>query len=393
MSVETSLLRGPFEVPAGFTSLVAPVCRASTVTFANADAFTSRRDRFFSGYTYGLAGTPTHYALCARLAVLEQAAHVALAPSGLAAIHLVNQALLTAGDHVLVADSVYGPFRSNANELLTRAGVQVQFYDPLVGGRIDDLLRPNTKLVWCESPGSLTLEVQDVPAIVRACRARDVLVALDNTWASPLGFKALAHGVDLSVQALTKYVGGHADLVLGSVSTNSRALYERLRHTANLVGANVSADDCSAAMRGLSTLAVRLRAQTESAREIAHWLRNCSQVDWMAFPPLPGDAGHAIWARDFENSGTLMSFTLRTGDWDTVRRFVDALRIFQLGASFGGTHSLVAVYRGTGEREVTRFAHLDHLIRLSIGLEHRDDLRHDLAQALAVVHDDCRVEA
>lgn len=385
MHVETRLLRGPFEVPPHFSSLSEATHRASTVTFDDLDAFASRRERFLNGYTYGLAGTPTHYALAARLAALEGAAHVALAPSGLAAIHLVNQALLRPGDHVLFSDSVYGPTRSNAKEILAGSGVEVEFYNPLIGSRIGALLRPTTRLVWCESPGSLTMEVQDMPGIVNACSARGVRVALDNTWASPLGFRAIDHGVDLSVQALTKHVAGHSDLLLGSIATNDAALYERLRNMANLMGANVSSDDCAMAIRGMTTLPVRLKAQASAALSVARWLRDRPQVDWLAFPPLPGDAGHALWKRDFLPCGALMSFTLRAGEWDAVREFVNALRIFRIGASFGGANSLVAAYPDIGERSHGRPPGVRHLIRLSIGLEHADDLIQDLSRALEFI--------
>lgn len=382
---ETQLLRGPFEVPPRFSSLSEAVHRASTVTFDDLDAFERRRERFLDGYTYGLAGTPTHYALAARLAALEGAAHVALAPSGLAAIHLVNQALLAPGDHVLFSDSVYGPTRSNAEEILARHGIEVEFYDPLIGGRIGALLRPTTRLVWCESPGSLTMEVQDVPGIVKACRPRGVRVALDNTWASPLGFRAIDHGVDLSVQALTKHVAGHSDLLLGSIATNDPELYGRLRNMANLMGANVSPDDCALAIRGMATLPVRLKAQSGTALSVARWLRGRPEIDWLVYPPLPGDAGHALWTRDFLPCGALMSFTLRACAWDAVREFVDALRVFRIGASFGGMHSLVAAYRDIGARSRGSAPRVRHLIRLSIGLEHADDLIEDLSSALEAI--------
>lgn len=382
---ETQLLRGPFEVPPQFSSLSEAVHRASTVTFDDLDAFASRRERFLNGYTYGLAGTPTHYALAARLAALEGAAHVALAPSGLAAIHLVNQALLAPGDHVLFSDSVYGPTRSNAKEILARSGIEVEFYDPLIGSRIGTLLRPTTRLVWCESPGSLTMEVQDVPGIVDACRPRGVRVALDNTWASPLGFRAIDHGVDLSVQALTKHVAGHSDLLLGSIATNDAELYGRLRNMANLMGANVSPDDCALAIRGMATLPVRLKAQSGTTLSVARWLRGRSQIDWLAYPPMPGDAGHALWTRDFLPCGALLSFTLRARTWNAVREFVDALRVFRIGASFGGVNSLVAAYRDVGERSHGGPACARHLIRLSIGLEHADDLIGDLSRALEAI--------
>jgi cystathionine beta-lyase len=380
---ETRLLRGPFEVPPGYAALSEPVCRASTIAFDSVDAFVARGEKFLNGYTYGLAGTPTHYALRARLAMLEGSDHVALAPSGLAAIHLVNETVLGAGDRVLLSDSVYGPTRKNAETLLRRRGIDVVFYDPLVGEGIDALLTPNTRLVWCESPGSLTLEVQDVAAIARACRKHGVLVALDNTWASPLGFRPLAHGVDFSVQALTKHVIGHGDALLGSVAVRDAALYERLRHVANLMGANVSADDCALALRGLQTMAVRLRAQAGSALSIARWLRGQRAIGWLAFPALDTDPGHALWRRDHALAGSVMSFSLRDGGWDAVRRFGDALRVFRLGASFGGTQSLVAVYRGTGERALPRHRGLDHIVRLSVGLEHAEDLLADVSCALS----------
>ncbi|MBE7417421.1 MAG: PLP-dependent transferase [Ideonella sp.] len=381
LSVETALLRGPHRVPDGYAALTVPVCRASTITFADSRAFASRSDRFLDGYTYGLAGTPTHHALKQRLALLESAAHAVLAPSGLAAVHLVNQAVLQAGDHVLLPDNVYGPTRGNATELLVRAGVEVSFYDPLTGAGIEQAIRPNTRLVWCESPGSITLEVQDVPAIAQVCRARGVLVAMDNTWASPLGFAALAHGVDLSVQALTKHVGGHSDLLMGSVATNDAAMYERLRRTANLQGANVSPDDCAMAIRGLATMSLRLEAQSHSALQIARWLRAHPRVSWLAFPPLAGDAGHSLWHRDFSGGGCVLSFSLASADWDSACDFADSLRVFQLGASFGGVNSLVAIYRGTGPRDHPRFAQLGPVLRLSVGLERTEDLIADLAGA------------
>jgi cystathionine beta-lyase len=346
-----------------FKSLSTPVHRASTVLFDDAESFARRAERKYDGYLYGLYGTPTSEALAARLAKLEDATRVVLAPSGLAAIMLVDFAVLRAGDHVLVPAWMYGPAREAATKLLGSLGIEVEVY------RVPQM-RKNTRLLWMESPGSLTMEMQDVPALAAAARARGVLTAMDNTWCSSRHFKPLRHGVDFSVEALTKFVGGHSDLLLGSVAVRDEALYRRLRDTQGLLGIGPSADDCSLALRGLETLELRLARQTQVALQIAGWLEKHSSVAAVLHPGLPSHPGHAIWNRDCPGAGAVFSFTLKDATWEAARRFTDALRVFRIGASWGGTTSLVAPSKEP------------LLLRLGIGLEDPHALIADLETAL-----------
>lgn len=382
---DTRIVHDDIAVPEGFASLSRPTHRASTILSPNAEAFSRRREDFFHGYWYGLSGTPTHYALMGRLAELEGASHCVLAPSGLGAINLVNQAFLRAGDHVLVTDSAYGPTRSNLVALMGRYGIEAEFYDPGIGAGIAALLRPATRLVWLESPGSLTMEVQDLPAIAGAAHAHGALVAIDNTWATPVHCAALALGADFSVQALTKYIGGHADLLMGSVCVRDVALYEQLKLSADWLGNNVSPDDCSQVLKGLLTLGVRLERHERNALRVAQWLQQQPAVAEVLYPALPGSAGHALWQRDFTGSSGLLSIVLRTESWAQTCAFVDRLQCFAIGASWGGPQSLVGVYRNAGERAVPGRHAARPLVRLSIGLESADDLIDDLARALSVL--------
>ena len=365
--------------PAPFDALTVPIWRASTVLFPDAKSFLDRRQRFFDGYTYGLAGTPTHTALAARLAALEDARHCVLAPSGLGAINLVNLALLRAGDHLLCGNAAYGPTRENARDVLQRFGVEVEFYEPGEGAQLARRFRPRTRLVWLESPGSIQMEMTDVPAIARAARGAGVLTAMDNTWATPLGFRPLVHGVDLSVQALTKFAGGHSDVLMGSICTNDEARFRTLKTTANLLGNNVSPDDCALVARGLDTLALRLARHSATTLQVAGWLARQANVETVHCPALPGDRGHALWQRDYTTAGCLCSLMLQPGDWTMAARTLDRLRVFRIGASWGGAHSLAAVYplRSTPEGEAAQY-----IVRLHFGLEEPQALIDDLAQAL-----------
>ena len=373
-------------IPAGYRSLVTPVYRGSTTLFSDAAAVTDRWDQERVGYTYGLYGTPTALELAARICELETGRYSILTPGGQSAISLIDFALLNAGDHILVPRSIYGPNRLLVKSLLARFGVATTFYDPLIGAGIADLIEPNTRAVWTESPGSVTMEVQDVPAIAAAAHAQGVTVVLDNTWAAGVLFDAFAHGVDVTMQALTKYVGGHSDLLLGSITVRDEALYERLGSARQVVGCAVSPDDCSLALRGLQTLAVRLNAVDGSALEIARWLAQRPEVERVLHPALPSCPGHEFWKRDFTGSSGVFSFVLKPGPTrEQVLSFVDALQLFEVGYSWAGTTSLAVAYTISGRER----PHYDHrLVRLSIGLESTQDLVADIEQALTTLADE-----
>lgn len=386
LNQQTMVVRDDVDVPGGFQSLTRPTHRASTIVFPSAEAFSRRREQFLHGYSYGLSGTPTHYALAGKIAEIEGASHCMLAPSGLGAINLINQTFLSAGSHVLITDSAYGPTRSNALKVLARFGVNAEFFDPRIGGRIRDEIRKETKLIWLESPGSLTMEVQDVPAICAAAHEQGALVAIDNTWATPLRFNALAHGADFSVQALTKYINGHSDVLMGSICVNDVDHFRELKLTADLLGNNVSSDDCTHVLRGLVTLGVRLERHERNAIEISRWLEHRPEVHQVLFPALESSQDHQLWKRDFTGSSGLMTLLLSTDSWGQTCRFVDALKVFRIGASWGGAQSLVGVYANAGERSTQSWSSSKPLVRLSIGLEAAQDLISDLEQAFKVLN-------
>lgn len=382
LRLATLLLQPAADVPGGFASATVPVHRGSTVLFNDADSFAARGRRLYDGYTYGLYGTPTTEALARRLAALEGAERVMLAPSGLAAIQLVNLSVLRAGDHALFSDAMYGPTRNAALGLLAGLGIEAEFYEPGAGAGIARLLRPKTRLVWIESPGSLTMEMQDVRAIARAARKAKVQVAMDNTWATPLRLRPLEMGVDFSVQALTKFTAGHADVLMGSIAVADGALFRRLRDVQGMLGTCVSPDDCSLVLRGLETMDVRLERQAKSALEVARWLAEQAPIARLLFPALPADPGHALWKRDCRGAGAVFSLRLRDASWEATRAFADALQLFGLGASWGGVHSLVAAYPAPPARRFAGDAPQAPLLRLSIGLEDPRDLIEDLRLAL-----------
>jgi cystathionine beta-lyase len=284
---------------------------------------------------------------------------------------------------MLVPESIYGPTRKFANEVLRRFGVEVRFYQPSIGGEIAGLIRPNTRLVWCESPGSITMEIQDVPAIAAAAHAADAVVALDNTWAAGVYFDAFAHGADVTMQALTKYVGGHSDLLLGSVTVKDRAMYQRLGATHQLVGCAASPDDCSLALRGMKTLAVRLEKIEASALAIARWLASREEVDLVLHPAVDSCIGHELWKRDFTGSAGVFSIVLKPEfSKEQVRRFVNSLELFQIGYSWGGVASLVMAYDFTNYKGRPNYQH--RIVRLNIGLEEQADLISDLNHAFGI---------
>ena len=365
-----------------FRALTIPVHRASTLVFPTVEDFLTRHSRFYDGYSYGLYGHPASRALAGQIAALEEGSRAIIVPSGMAAISIVNLAILRPGDDVLLPDAVYAPARSAAEGFLSALGVTSTFYDPLAGAGIAKLFQPATRLVWVESPASFTMEVQDVPAIAAAAHDRGALVAADCTWASPLGFKALRHGADVAVQALSKHVGGHSDLILGSVTVGDEALFRQIKDASRYLGLGVSPDDCFLAQRGLGTLATRLERQTVSAMKVAGALSGHPGVERILFPPLPGDRGHALWCRDFTGASGVFSVVLEPNRDAALAAFLEQMSLFRIGASWGGLHSLVAPARLDGSRSVVPWQGAGPVVRFSIGLEHPDDLIGDILEGL-----------
>jgi cysteine-S-conjugate beta-lyase len=378
----SKLIHPSAAAPQGFRSLTVPTYRGSTTILGNATDVSDHWDHTRSPYRYGLYGTPTTLELARRIAELEGGEHCFITPGGQAAIALINFAFLGAGGHLLMPESIYGPNRDLADRLLARYGVDVEFYDPLIGAGITQLIRPTTRLVWCESPGSVTMEVQDVPAIVRAARERGVVTALDNTYAAGVHFDAFKHGVDVTMQALTKYVGGHSDLLLGSVTVREHGHYLRLGDAHQLLGLAASPDDCSLALRGLQTLAVRLEQLEHNCLSVASWFSRQKEIAMVLHPALPGCPGHDFWQRDFTGSSSIFSvvFDPRVSK-ETVIAFIDALELFKLGFSWGGVTSLVMRY----DAPKRVFGGVPQVVRFNVGLEDARDLIDDLAQAFSVI--------
>ncbi len=362
-----------------------PVWRASTILYDNIADLKARGHATHDKLYYGRRGTPTVWALADALTGMEPGAEgTLLYPSGVAANSAGLLALLSPGDHLLMVDSAYEPTRAFCDGMLARLGVATTYYDPLVGAGIADLITPQTKLIFLESPGSLTFEVQDIPAITGVARARGVLTMLDNTWATPLLFPALSHGVDVTMMSLTKYVGGHSDAMMGSL-TATKAVWPRLRQAAYQLGQAVSPDDCALMLRGLRTLDVRMQRQGENGLTVANWLAGRAEVGRVLHPALPGDPGHAIWLRDFAGASGLFGFTLKGADEAARTRFIDSLAHFGIGFSWGGYESLVVPSDPATIRTATRWADPDPLVRLSIGLEDPADLIADLERGLAAM--------
>jgi cystathionine beta-lyase len=378
---KTRLIHSDAQPPAGFRSLATPTYRGSTVLFPNAGAVQDAWDQHSVGYTYGLFGTPTTLELAMRICELENGYRTFITPGGQGAIALINLAFLKAGDHVLVPESIYKPNRQFAWEVLRRFGVEVSFYQPAIGAGIRSLFRENTRLVWCESPGSVTMEVQDVPAIAQAAHSIGALTVLDNTWSAGIYFDAFAHGVDVTMQALTKYVGGHSDLLLGSITVRDEAAYQRLGSTHQLLGCAASPDDCTLALRGMKTLAVRLKAIEASALELAGWLAERPEIELVLHPAFPSCPGHELWKRDFTGSAGLFSIVFQPRfTKQQVLAFVDALELFKIGYSWAGVTSLAVAY--DLHSAPNRSDYGARIVRLNIGLEDPEDLRADLARAL-----------
>lgn len=359
-----------------------PVYRASTCLF---DSYAHLRERVADPTAkhlfYGRKGTPTQWALEEALTDLEGADGTMLFPSGTAAVTTSILALVKAGDHVLITDSAYEPTRTFANGMLKAMNIEAEYYDPTIGAGISSLMRPNTSVVFTESPGSLTFEVQDIPAIVAAAKEKNAYVITDNTWATPLFFKPLDHGVDISVEACTKYIGGHSDAMVGSASAKGQA-WLRLRRTAFQMGHMVSPDDAFLTSRGLRTLGIRLKAHEENALKVAAWLKDRPEVAAVLHPAFENCPGHDIWARDFSGSTGLFSIVLNGGDYPDTAAMVDDMRLFKMGFSWGGFESLILPSDPTNFRTATKWSAPGPLLRLHIGLEDTDDLIEDLEAGL-----------
>ncbi len=360
-----------------------PVYRASTIVYPTLADYERRLERKYTGFYYGLHGTPTTFALTEALAELSGGHRALVTSSGLSAVTLALAAFLRRGDHLLVPDTVYGPTRLFCTSVLARFGVEVTFYEPCAGAGIEAHLRPTTRVVYAESPGSLTFEVQDVPAIARAAHARGAVVMLDNTWATPLNFRAFEHGVDVEIQAATKYLAGHSDLLLGVITARDEALFRTLKDGVDAFGECAAPDLCYETLRGLRTLAVRLRHHERSALEVARWLAQRPEVARVLHPALPEDPGHALWRRDFLGSSSLFGVLLRTDSERAVAAMLDGLRLFGIGASFGGFESLILPARPAESRTVRPWREPGALLRLHVGLEAVEDLIADLDAGFA----------
>ena len=380
MHWRSKLIHPSAQAPSGFRSLATPVYRGSTVIFDRQADIVDNWRQSEIGYSYGLYGTPTVLELGARIAEVEGARHSFMVPGGQAAIALIYLSFCRAGSHVLLPYAVYEPSLELAHGLLQRLNIEIETYDPMLGSGIADLIRDNTALIWTESPGSVTMEVQDVPAIVAAAHYRGVPVALDNTYSAGILFDAFSFGVDVSMQALTKYIGGHSDLLLGTVSVGTQDAYEAVGSTWNSLGMAVSPDDASLALRGLQTLGIRLQRFEASTLEVAHWIESQPGIETVFHPAFSSCPGHEFWRRDFTGSSSIFSFLFdRSVPAGKIEAFVDALRLFKIGYSWGGTTSLVMVYPILA-RPGKDYA--GRLVRLNIGLEEPADLIADLNQAL-----------
>jgi cystathionine beta-lyase len=380
-SNDTSHIHPPERSREPFQAVSMPVERASTVVFDDLDAFERRAERLYDGFSYGLYGTPTSRLLEDHIAQLEGGKRALVVPSGMAALTLATLAVCRGGDRVLAPETLYGPARDMLLRLLAPLGVETTLYDPRVDAGIASLLDARTRLVWVESPGSGTFEIQDVPAIVAAAQQAGVLVAADNTWASHLLFRPLDHGVDISMQALSKHAGGHGDLLMGSLAVRDEALFRALKDTARFLGYGVSPEDCALCERGLMTMPVRMRHAAATAEEIMARLSRRREVARILHPTMPDHPGHAVWKRDFAGAAGVFAIVLRPEfapfQADALRR----LRLFKLGASWGGVHSLIAVNDPRKGRASLDWLPGGPVWRLSIGLETVGDLLADLERA------------
>lgn len=363
-----------------------PVYHASTILFDDLDALGRAGEQALStlpdSYDYGRIATPTSVAFETAVAELEGAYGTVTAPSGLGAITTALLAFVQAGDHILIVDTAYSPTRRFTSVLLKRLGIEAEFYNPALGADIATLFRPNTRVLYMESPGSLTFELQDTPTLAAAAKEAGVVSMIDNTWASPLYCKPIDLGVDVSIQAATKYIVGHSDVMMGTVSLATKALYEKVKWAAIVLGSASGPDDHYLALRGFRTMGVRLAQHQENALKVAKWLQSRPEVERVLYPALPDHPGHEIWQRDFSGASGLMSVLLKPAGNDAFKSLIEGLEFFPLGASWGGYESLSLPGEPAKLRTATRWDENGPLLRLHIGLEDVDDLLADLEAGL-----------
>ena len=387
----TQLIHHPYQAPAGFASVNVPVHRASTVIFSSVAALRQRDWKHKNGYTYGLHGTPTTFTLEERIATLEGGRFCTLVPSGLAAVALVNMAFLQAGDELLIPDNAYGPNKTLAEHEMQAWGINHRYYDPMDPSDLRQKITVKTRLVWLEAPGSITLEFPDVPALIAVIKShalahpKGIVSVLDNTWGAGLAFNAFAWGVDVSVQALTKYPSGGADVLMGSVVTQDEALHHQVHFCNMRVGYGVAGNDVEAVLRGLASMALRYRAQDASTRALSVWMQGQAAVAEVRHPALPGSPGHAAWLRDCSGAACLFSVIFKPEiSQAQIDLFCDSLQLFKLGYSWAGPMSLCVPYDIQSMR-TQAWPYLGGLVRFSVGLESVADLQADLTQALAKI--------
>ena len=386
-AISTQQIHHPYRAPEGWAAIPVGVYKASTVLFKNTAELHKPHPRDGKSYRYGLHGTPTSYTLAARMATLEGAEHCLLVPSGLAAVTLVSMALLRPGDEVLVPDNVYGQNRYLTESWLPQFGISHRFYDPLDAAGFTALLSEKTKLVWLEAAGSITLEFPDLVGLIAACKARGVITALDNTWGAGVAFNPFALGVDVSMQALTKYPSGGADILMGSVCSRDLALHERLNHAHEHLGYGLGQNDVEMVLRGLPTLELRYRAQDATTRTLAAWMAEQPQLAQVLHPALPGSPGHAHWLETSSAGAACLFTAVFKPEFSAaqVDAFVDALELFGIGYSWAGPMSLAVPYDMRRSRNLPKAFADGRVVRFAIGLEAEADLRADLEQALAVL--------
>ena len=366
--------RSPFEHD-GFVNT--PLYRGSTILSETYDDLVHHRGR----YSYGRRGTPTIDALSSALATFEKSAGVLLTPSGLSAISTALLAIVKAGDNILVADTVYRPTRVVCDSILKRLGIETTYFDPLIGANIKSLFKKNTSAVFLEAPGSQSFEMMDVPAVAKAASEHGAVSLIDNTWATPLYFRPHEHGVDISIQAGTKYLGGHSDINLGTISVNEKH-YKKVLNTHGDLGINPGPEDVYLALRGLRTMGIRLERHMSSGLRVAKWLQSQPEVLRVLHPALESDPGYAIWKRDFSGGCGLFSFILKPEYEKNIGAFFDSLSLFGMGYSWGGFESLAIPFDCASYRTATKWNPGGPAVRLHIGLEDPDDLIDDLSQAL-----------
>jgi cystathionine beta-lyase len=354
-----------------------PVYHASTILFPTLSDWKASRNPDFQGVRYGRFGTPTTFALQDAVTEIGGGYRSIAVASGAGAVCAVLMSFADSGDHILVADTVYGPTRRLCEDLMSRFAIETTFYDPMIGAGIAELMRPNTKLVFLESPGTITFEVSDVPAITAAAHAGGAVTAFDNTWASPLYFKPFEHDIDVSISAATKYISGHSDVMLGVISMTEET-YPTVRRYANMLGGCPGPDDCYLALRGLRSLGVRMPRHQESALALAHWLEERSEISRVMHPALPDHPGHGFWKRDYLGSSGLFGFILKSRSERALAAMVDGMKLIHMGASWGGFESLFLPAQPATMRSATVWDDPGQVLRLHVGLEDVDDLIADL---------------